>query len=279
MSSKARTKQASQQEEEIVERTAPPGGVVYQAIYREGEHELERSLSTLSWSGIGAGLAMGFSFLMEGFLRHYLPKADWQPAVAKFGYCVGFLIVILGRQQLFTKNTLTVILPLLKLKQRKLLIKVMQLWAGVLATNMLGALIFAYFIHQTEVCPAEVREQFTAMGREAFGSPFGTVLCRAILSGWLIALMIWLLPFAESAHFWVILLLSYLLGLGHLPHIVAGSIPALYAVFNGEVSILHWVTAFFLPVLIGNCLGGVTVVAIGAHVEFVKESPKPPHRS
>lgn len=33
--------------------------------------------------------------------------------VAKLGYSVGFLIVILGRQQLFTENTLTPILPTL----------------------------------------------------------------------------------------------------------------------------------------------------------------------
>ena len=49
-----------------------------------------------------------------GLLRALLPHATWVPLVSSFGYSLGFLIVILGRQQLFTENTLTVILPLMR---------------------------------------------------------------------------------------------------------------------------------------------------------------------
>jgi formate/nitrite transporter FocA (FNT family) len=59
---------------------------------------------------------MGFSMIAEGLLMSRLPDQPWRPLVAKFGYSAGFLIVILGRQQLFTKNTLTPILPLLQKK-------------------------------------------------------------------------------------------------------------------------------------------------------------------
>ncbi len=41
-----------------------------------------------------------------------LPDAKWRPLVDSLGYSLGFLFVILGRQQLFTENTLTAILPL-----------------------------------------------------------------------------------------------------------------------------------------------------------------------
>ena len=37
---------------------------------------------------------------------------------------------------------------------------------------------------------------------------------RGIFAGWLIALMVWLLPFAERARLWVIIILSYLICLG-----------------------------------------------------------------
>ena len=50
---------------------------------------------------------MGFSFLMEALLAHHLPQAAWTPLVSKLGYCIGFIMVVLGRQQLFTENTLT----------------------------------------------------------------------------------------------------------------------------------------------------------------------------
>jgi formate-nitrite transporter family protein len=264
-------REAEKIDEEIIERTAPPGKVVYEAIYREGEHELERTNSALAWSGLAAGLSMGFSFMLEGYLREFLPPARWQPLVAKLGYCVGFIIVILGRQQLFTKNTLTVILPLLKVKKLKLLKNVARLWLIVLLTNMVGALAFAWVLGHATICNEEVRGQLSTIGAEAMKEPFGTTMLRSIFAGWLVALMIWLLPFAESARVWIIVVFAYLIGIGHLPHIIAGSIPSLYSVMSGAVPAGRWFGDFFLPVLIGNTIGGVTVVAMVAHAEFVKE--------
>src|SRR5215213_8583656 len=77
--------------------SAPGGKVVYKAILKEGEEELARSSSALFWSGLAAGLSMGFSMIAEGLLHAYLPDTYWRPLVAKFGYSAGFLIVILGR--------------------------------------------------------------------------------------------------------------------------------------------------------------------------------------
>src|SRR5206468_4196322 len=104
------------EEEEVSQRSSPSGRVVYKAILKEADEELERPSSALFWSGIAAGLAMGLSMIAEGVLRHHLPEASWRPLVAKLGYSVGFVVVILGRQQLFTENTLTPILPLLQRK-------------------------------------------------------------------------------------------------------------------------------------------------------------------
>src|SRR5690349_16961893 len=83
------------EEEQITRRTAPRAVVVYEAIRNEGEEELARSTSALAWSGLAAGLSMGFSLVAEGLLRTYLPDAPWRPLIAKLGYSVGFLIVIL----------------------------------------------------------------------------------------------------------------------------------------------------------------------------------------
>jgi formate-nitrite transporter family protein len=258
--------------EEAVERTSPPGRVVYEAIYREGEHESERTLTALAWSGLAAGLSMGFSFLMEGLLRDYLPPGHWQAAIAKFGYGIGFLIVILGRQQLFTKNTLTVMLPLLAKKKISLLKTVARLWVVVLVTNLAGAFAFAWLMGHTNICSEDIRAQFSTMAKEALDMTFVTGLLRAIVAGWIIALMIWLLPFAETSHIWIIIFLAYLIGIGHLPHIIAGTVPSIYGVFEGTVPFGQWLWHFFVPVSVGNTVGGVTVVAMVAHAEFVNES-------
>jgi formate/nitrite transporter FocA (FNT family) len=105
---------SGQEQEEVEWRGAPHTEVVYEAIREEGENELRRSSSTLAWDGLAAGLSMGFPLVAEGLLRSHLPDAGWRPLVAKLGYGVGFLVIVLGRQQLFTENTLTAVLPLLQ---------------------------------------------------------------------------------------------------------------------------------------------------------------------
>src|SRR5437763_15507119 len=86
-------------DEKAEEKTSPSAHVVYEAIRMEGRHELERKVSSLAWSGLAAGMSMGFSFLAQALLRQHLPDSAWAPLIIKLGYAVGFLIVILGRQQ------------------------------------------------------------------------------------------------------------------------------------------------------------------------------------
>src|SRR3954471_21270408 len=141
--------QHRKEEEQAEERSTVSASVVYQAILKEGESELDRSTSALAWSGLAAGLSMGFSLVTEGLLRHALPDAPWRPLIVKLGYSIGFLIVILGRQQLFTENTLTPILPLMRRKNLSTLGNMLRLWGVVLAANLLGALVFAWAATRT----------------------------------------------------------------------------------------------------------------------------------
>ncbi|MGI8820622.1 MAG: formate/nitrite transporter family protein [Chthoniobacterales bacterium] len=260
--------QPEKQQEEIESRTAPPGDVVYQAIHDEGEHELQRGNSALALSGLAAGLSMGFSLVSEALLRVYLPDAPWVNLIAKLGYSVGYLIVILGRQQLFTKNTLTVILPLLKHRNLPLLMNVARLWAAVLLGNLAGAALFAGLLAHTSLFDEPVRQMFSRISSHAMEPAAGTLFLRAILSGWLIALMVWLLPFAEAARVWVIIIIGYLVGLSNLPHVIAGGVESFYLVWAGTISLAQSIGGYLLPALLGNVVGGVLLVAVGAHAEF-----------
>jgi len=267
-------KAEEKKQEEIIERRAPPGDVVYKAIYAEGKHELERNNLELGLSGLSAGLSMGFSMVGEALLRAHLPAAHWAPLLSKFGYSLGFLIVILGRQQLFTKNTLTVILPLLREKKMAMVANVLRLWGIVLAANLIGAFIFASLIEISNAFSPEVRNAFLVMGQSSMNAGFADILVRGIVSGWLIALMVWLLPFAESARIWVIILLAYVIGLADLPHVVAGSAEVFYLVTAGAVGFWVAMGAYVCPALVGNVIGGVALVAVGAHAEFVEADEK-----
>jgi formate/nitrite transporter FocA (FNT family) len=255
--------------EESEARRSPSGKIVYEAIRREGSDELERSNAALAWSALAAGLSMGFSFLGVGMLQAFLPAAAWTPLLTSFGYTLGFLIVILGRQQLFTENTLTVILPLLA--GRAKLRQVARLWGIVLVANMIGAILFAYVLARTEAVDRHVYEALRAVARDAAQPSFWVSLLRGVFAGWLIALVVWLLPFAETARVGVIVIVTYMVGLGHLSHVIAGSTEAAFLVFVGGSDWLDFLTRMFVPALLGNIIGGVMLVASLNHAQVVAE--------
>jgi formate-nitrite transporter family protein len=253
--------------EEASRRSALGVHVVHEAIRMEGVEELDRPSAALAWSALAAGLSMGFSMVAESLLRSALPDAPWRPLIGKFGYTVGFLVVILGRQQLFTENTLTVVLPLLEDRSARRLASVARVWAVVLAGNVLGALAFAWLVGRGEVFPEHLRQTFAEIGREAMEPAFATKLLRAVFGGWLIALTVWLLPAAANARVFVILLVTYLVGLGSFTHAIAGSVETLFLFTQGEIGLARYLGGFLVPAVLGNAIGGVSLVAALNHAQ------------
>lgn len=243
-------------------RRAPGVAVVYEAIRQEAETELNRPNLALFWSGLAAGLSMGFSFLAEAILQSGLDGLSWQTLISKFGYSVGFLIVILGRQQLFTENTLTPILQLLQEKTRHTFTNTARLWGVVLSANLLGTLAFALALSNASVVDSQQTTALESIALYALDGGFWNTLLRAIFAGWLIALMVWLLPVADTGRVTVIIIITYLVGIAGFPHIIAGSTQMFYALLTGAISPAIAVGQFFLPTLIGNTIGGVAMVAV-----------------
>lgn len=251
------------------ERVAIGPHVVHETIRREGEEELKRSSSSLAWSGLAAGLSMGFSLVAEGLLAAYLPHSQWAPLVSKLGYSVGFLIVVLGRQQLYTETTLTVILPLFSKRDMETTVGVLRLWGIVLLANLVGTYLFALCVGRIPIFPPHIQQALMDVSRDTLGDGFGVIFMRAIFAGWLIALMVWLLPAAESARVSIIIIITYLIGLAGFSHVIAGSTKFMFLVVNGAETWHDFVLRFFIPTLLGNIAGGVSLVAFLGHAQVV----------
>jgi formate/nitrite transporter FocA (FNT family) len=243
--------------------------ITHEVIRRQGAHQLGRSTSALAWSGLAAGLAMGLSVMAQGLLHSHLPDAHWRHLVVSLGYTIGFLVVILGSQQLFTESTLTAVVPLLAERSRAMLGNVARLWGVVLAANLVGALVFAWVIGLTDLFDAEVKRSFDEISREAMRGAFGTKVLKGIVAGWLIALMAWMLPSAAGSKVLVILILTYLVALAKLAHVVAGATEAFYLAVTGGQSWGAALGGYILPALIGNVIGGAILVAALNHAQVV----------
>jgi len=139
----------------------------------------------------------------------------------------------------------------------------------VLAANLCGAAAFAWAAASTSAFEPAVREAFGAISTASMAPAAGVVLLRGIYAGWLIALMVWLLPFAESARIWVIIIITYVVGLAGFSHVIAGSVEAMYLVFAGHRTLLEYVAGYLIPAFTGNVIGGVSLVAALAHAQFI----------
>ena len=252
-------------EQNIREAQSLDAKTTYEVIRREGKHELERASGALFWSGLAAGLSMGLSFLGEALLRAHLPEAPWRHLVSKLGYSFGFLVVILGSQQLFTENTLTPMVPLLSDKTRETLRNVLRLWTVVLIANLVGTLLFALAIAHLAIVEPETQRALSDIATDVMRHDWWTTLARAVVAGWLIALLVWMLPGGDKHKFAVIVIMSWLIGAGGFAHVIAGSSEVFYAASRGEATWAQAVFGFVVPSLLGNMVGGITLVAALNH--------------
>lgn len=262
--SESRAKQldlGEREQQEVNKLGRPKAIVIHEVIRLEGEHELQRPSLALAFSGLAAGLSMGFSLVAEGLIYSALPDQSWRILIASFGYTIGFLIVILGRQQLFTENTLTPILPLFNKFTVKKFGRVMRLWAIVLASNLIGGLIFAAIIGYTDIFSEDVRQAFAEIARKELQGGFGNIVLRGIFAGWLIALLTWLLPAVANSQLSIIIIITYLVKLAGLAHIIAGSIAVYYLIVTEAITWGEYLGGFAIAALLGNIIGGVSFVA------------------
>jgi formate/nitrite transporter FocA (FNT family) len=257
------------QQQEAEERTAVSAVVVHEAIRHDGEEELHRSTSALAWSGFAAGLSMGFSFVAQALFYAHLPNTEWRHLIVALGYPVGFLIVILGRQQLFTENTLTPIIPLLTRRNLSTLARVARLWITVLLANMVGAHLFAWVAADTPMFRAKTQAAMLALAQDAMNVGFGTAILRGIFAGWLIAMVVWIMAATQVDRVLIIGILTYVVGLAGLTHIIAGAVEVLFLVMVGVKSWGAVAWGYLLPTLIGNSIGGVSLTAAVNHAQVV----------
>jgi formate/nitrite transporter FocA (FNT family) len=260
----------------LEEDTTPETPVIYEAVRRLGEQELARPPMSLVWSGLAAGLSMGFSLLAQGVLHRHLPAGAWRELGTALGYPVGFLMVVLSRQQLFTENTITVVLPLLARPGLAKLAQAARMWGIVLACNLVGTALFAAFIGLTQAVPPELQAAMVEVSRAAvLHAPLELGL-GAVVAGYLMAAMVWLITSSGSAQVPIVGVMTWLIGVCGFGHIVAGTAESVMLVVHGQLSWTAMLAGFSLPVLVGNVVGGTLLFALLSHAQVMHETDDAP---
>ena len=271
-----KTPELSAHEQHEVEKNQPPrAAVLHEIIRTQGDKELERSVAALWWSALAAGLTMGLSLMGMGLLNARLPDGEGFKVIASFGYCAGFLAVILARQQLFTENTLTAVLPIMSKPTLGNFGRLFRLWSVVLVGNLCGTLLVAYVMLHLPIFDTKTDLAFLDIGRKVMENDASKMFAKGIISGWMIATMVWMIPSMESAKMWIIILITYFMALGDFTHIVVGSVEVSYLVFAGELPWRDFWLVFAGPTLVGNIIGGSFIFALISHAQIRSESGVP----
>jgi len=244
----------------------PSAQDIYEQVANNARQELGRSSISLAISGLAGGIFMGLSALGNAIAVALLTPAGAAPTnttlfIAKMFYPLGFIVVILGRSQLFTENTLYPVA--LVLAEKRHVWKTLRLWATVLPANVLGALAFAALASLTNALRPDIVQALAQLGLDAAHNPPATIFWSGVMGGWIIATVAWLVSGSHSitGSVMIIWMLTFVVGLGNFAHCIATSGEILAAILIGKASWVSYPT-WLLPAVAGNICGGVGMVTL-----------------
>jgi formate/nitrite transporter FocA (FNT family) len=235
---------------------------IFDDVLDAGREELGRSTSALGASGFAAGLGMGLSGVGVAVATVAL-RGSGIGFIPYLLYPIGFIVVIVGRQQLFTENTLYPVALILEERRRSHVRSTARLWLTVFASNIAGAVVFALLAVRGHALRPDDASELVRLGSEIAARPRLDVFGSAIVGGWLIALLAWLVTAADwtIGHLAVTWVLAFIVGLGHFAHCIASSAEILAAVWRDDVSVIGYV-GWLGVATAGNILGGVIMVTL-----------------
>ena len=239
----------------------PTANEIYEQVALNGKRELDRSSLPLAISGIAGGLLMGLTGLSVAILMSMVGNTPAGRLTALFFYPLGFTVVILGRSQLFTENTLYPVALLLT--ERGHFLATLRLWSIVFPANILGAFLFALLAVRTGALRPEFVTSLAALGVEAAAMTASHAFWSGVVGGWIIATVAWLVSGSHSITGSVMLIwiMTFVVGAGHFAHCIASSGEILSSVLAGRETAVQ----FFLwlaPATAGNICGGVLLVTM-----------------
>ncbi len=234
---------------------------VFLRLVATAREELGRSWFSLLVSGIAAGLTAAVSLLASVPVIAGLGDGPAAELAGAMTYGLGFVLIVVGRYQLFTENTLTPVM--LVLHRRSGLGLLLRLWGLVLLGNLIGASAMGAMLYYSGVFDPEESAHILEVTRRTLDEGWPRLLWASAFAGGLVASMMWLVVAVResTARILIVLSIAAVIPIARLHHCVFGTTETLYAVFSGNASLIEYGRFLSLSVL-GNTIGGVVFVAV-----------------
>ncbi len=246
-------------------------GEILQETLEDGREELARGSVGLTLSGLGAGLTVSFSAVALGVVG---ALSGGVGLLAYAAYPIGFIFVMLSRQQLFTTNTVTPVFVVMD-EDRGQLSNMFRMWGILFVSNILGAVVFAFVVTHAEILPASALNVLLEEAAHKMENGFWALTVKGVVGGWLVAFVVWLVASAQDTTSQLFLIWApvFLIPATGLVHCIAGSSEVMIGVFGGETSLGEFLVGFLLPATLGNAVGGVVLVTLLNYGQTIGSEP------
>lgn len=237
-----------------------------QRLLASADEEISAGMRELFFSGFTAGFAIALTFVGYAVGRAQFPENRFLAALL---YPIGFIYIIVGRYQLFTENTLSPVeLVMTRLASLPLLLR---LWGIVLIANIAGALLGAFILAHTHVLSPEAMEAGAQFARRGIETDWWDAFFKAVFAGWLVAGVVWLNVAARDtlSRLVMVYIVFYTIAVADLFHVITTASDIFFFVFRQAPGpgLISLVERFWLPVLLGNTVGGVMLFAFIAYAQ------------
>ncbi|SHI72929.1 Formate/nitrite transporter FocA, FNT family [Mesonia phycicola] len=239
----------------------------------EGQETYNKKPSSIILSSVTAGLEIGFSYLLICNLFYFLSDKFSETTIFKaiaLVYPIGFILVILGQSILFTEQTSLLTLPVLNRKRS--LNSLFKIWSLVIFGNLIGGFLIALTLiwigPNLKLFDIKTIETIAlhVIKPDSF-----TILISAILAGWLMGLLSWLLSSATEtiSRIFIIFLITGTMSFTGLHHSIIGNVEVFSGMISSEnIEFLDYIR-FQSLALFGNAIGGAFFVALLKYRAFI----------
>ncbi|SHG95878.1 Formate/nitrite transporter FocA, FNT family [Flavobacterium micromati] len=235
-------------------------------VIHEGEEIFKIKSKALTLSALIAGLEIGFSYFLLCTLYYLLTGTYEETTIFKmfsFVYPIGFIFVILGKSALFTEQTSVLTLPVLNGQQS--IWDLLRIWALVILGNVVGGILFTLFIGLLgPSLKLFTHETMVSIGTHVVHHEGWVLFLSAIVAGWLMGLLNWLLNSTTNSitRIFLIFVVTGVIGFGGFHHSIVGNIEVFGAyLYSDAITLLDYLW-FLVLALLGNAIGGAIVVGL-----------------
>jgi len=280
---KSKDKDQEKHQEKLEKTSEEIGSVdenrdILSRVMHEGEEIFKINNKAITLSAIIAGLEIGFSYFLICSLYYLLSGTMAENTIFKLFslvYPVGFVLIVLGKSALFTEQTSVLAIPVLN--GQRTIWELLRVWGLVILGNLIGGILFTLFIGL--LAPhlnLFTQETMVKIGSHVVNYDTWVLFLSAIVAGWLMGLLNWLINGVKSSltRIFLIFMITGVIGFGGFHHSIVGNIEVFGAFLHSNTITFLDYLGFLSIAIVGNAIGGAVVVGLFKHRIFESNNMK-----